>query len=80
MLNIHQDMGSGSEARAKGLYIGPISSSEHAPHVAFSLKVTYGNVERAKNCFTCGGLSSVLGQSYPPPTENPGYALGVGLE
>ena len=37
----------GSEARVKGLYLGPISSSENAPYVAFSLKVTYGNVERA---------------------------------
>jgi len=52
----------GSEARAKGLYIGPMSSSERAPYVAFSLKVTNGNVGRAKNCFVCGGLSSVLGQ------------------
>ena len=52
----------GREARAKGLYIGPISSSEHAPYVAFSLKVTYSNVGRAKKCFACGGLSSVLGQ------------------
>jgi len=50
----------GSEARAS--YIGPISSSERAPYVAFSLKVTNGNVGRAKNCFACGGLSSVLGQ------------------
>ena len=36
----------GREVRAKGLYIGPISSSEHAPYVAFSLKVTYSNIQR----------------------------------
>ena len=51
-----------SEARSKVLYIGLISSSEHAPYVAFSLKVTYGNVERATNLFACGGISSILGQ------------------
>ena len=53
----------GSEVRAKGLYIGPFSSSEHAPYVAFSLKVPYGNVERANNFFAGGRLSSMLGQS-----------------
>jgi len=30
--------------------------------LAFSLKVTNGNVGRAKNVFACGELSSVLGQ------------------
>jgi hypothetical protein len=52
----------GREARAKGLYIGPISFSERAPYVAISLKVTYGNVEKTNKIFACGWLSSVLGQ------------------
>jgi len=35
----------GRETRTKGLYIGPISSSERSPYVAFSIK---GNMGRAK--------------------------------
>ena len=40
--------------------MGPIPPT--SPYVAFSLKVTHGNVGRANKLFACGRLSSMLEQ------------------
>jgi len=44
--------------KGQELYIGPISSSEHAPYVAFSVT----EEREGKKLSACGGLSSMLRQ------------------